>query len=103
MRRRSKADRALLAPKERCRCRSRKDDDGRPLEPDYATCGTCGFRWCMRCHPCPAARSWCEASDRHAELQELEDAERGAIHPDLCRALALAGAILTVLVLVARS
>ena len=29
--------------------------------------------------------------------------QRGAVHPDLCRALALAGAILTVLVLVARS
>ena len=31
-----------------------------------------------------------------------DDAERGAIHPDLCLALALAGAIMTVLVLVAR-
>lgn len=40
--------------------------------------------------------------DTHTDLH-FTARSRGAVHPDLCRALALAGAILTVLVLVARS
>lgn len=28
--------------------------------PDMAECGTCGFKWCDQCFPCPSARSPCE-------------------------------------------
>jgi hypothetical protein len=61
-----------LAEYETCRCAERRDDDDRPMAPDTVTCGTCGWSWCMRCHPCPSARSWCEGSDRHRLMAALQ-------------------------------
>jgi len=37
-------------------------------KPDIATCGTCGFSWCMNCHPCPSARC-------HNEYNHLDEDE----------------------------
>lgn len=33
---------------------NRTDDDGRPLKPLTATCGSCGRSWCERCDPTPS-------------------------------------------------
>jgi hypothetical protein len=62
-----------LSHYETCACKNRKDEDGRPLKPDLMECGTCEFRWCARCHPCPSARSWCEGSKQHMDRQERLD------------------------------
>lgn len=43
-----------------------------------------------------------DARKQGAVARFERDPERGAVHPDLCVALAVAGAVLTVLVLVAR-
>lgn len=56
--------RQRYVPRLSCVCkRTRKDDDGRPMAPDYVTCG-CGFTWCQRCHPAPGARCWNEIHHR---------------------------------------
>ena len=54
-------------------CRA-TDDDGRPLEPDRVTCGSCGRAWCERCHPTPAALCpWCCGSGPgDAALQSVD-------------------------------
>lgn len=45
-----------------CRCAKRKDDDGRPMQPDTVTCGACGFKWCDRCNPTHGPRCWNEVN-----------------------------------------
>lgn len=67
--------------------------------PEWATCGTCGYVWCARCHPVPGARTPCEyehvypdptARSRHvaavanltAALDALEDAWDESTHDE---------------------
>jgi hypothetical protein len=70
-------------PKLECECAERRDDDDRPVKPEISTCGTCDFKWCSRCEPCPSARTPCEViHEEWEELQELKELEQECNYGD---------------------